>query len=702
MGISRYLTISVKDDKSELNKKLFVYENDKGIDLYFNILNIDYTIAKEQRNLLRNVNGECEIVIVKPNGKEITRVAEIVEDTVKFTVTEDLTDELDEIGIYQIQFRILDSNGGELAIPPFEFEVKERLKGEKETMHLEVAKVGTGKVDNCIVGSNDVVLFEVSGKALSLVWRSGDIITAAKLNSMVEAINNIQTVEGPPGPQGVQGPVGPKGEAGDNGKSIEYAWRGTELGIRQEGQSDYVYVDLQGPQGLPGTGGSGGTGVDGREIELQKGNTHIQWRYVGESSWRNLIAIEDLKGEQGIQGVQGQQGPKGEQGEVGPQGPQGENGLQGIQGPPGPRGEQGPPGIVSDEALKPLQDKDIELENKITVLNKDIDTKLDGKSFNYLTQLEYNALSEEEKNNPSIVYCITDAENKPIVNNSELISPDGSRWVLKVSNEGVLSVEKVVMDTPVQSISLNKTTHTMKVDETVQLNAAITPPNATDQEVVWSASNSNCTVNNGLVTANVEGECIITVTTKNGNKKDTCIVTVEGKEGVSPLEFTNYIYNSDTYTNPASGLHPNSATYYLKYKCSISADGGVATITKMGNDSDNAYLLVKQSRGNGNKYYTRCLVKTTANNVSVGNNSDPKRPIILNDGNWHLVSFVFVDSSASSNGFTVNLKDCVSNSVVYTKELMQINLTEIYGSGNEPTKEECDTIFTTYKSGLVG
>lgn len=578
MGISKKLTISVKDDKSELSKKLFVYENDKGVDLYFNILNLDYTVAKEERNLLRNIAGDCEIVIVKPNNKEITRIAEIVEDTVKFTITADLTDELDEIGIHKIQFRILDTEGGEVAIPPFEFEVKERLKGEKESSHLEIAQTDKSKIDKCIVGSDDIVLFEIDNKALNLIWRSGDVITAAKLNSMVEAINNISSVEGP-------------------------------------------------------------------------------------------------------------QGPKGDKGEVGPQGPQ------------GPRGEQGPPGIVSDEALKPLQDKDIELENKITDLN----AKLGGKSFNYLTQLEYNTLSEEEKNNPSIVYCITDAENKPIENNSELTSPNGDKWVLKVSNEGVLSVEKVIIDTPVQSVSLNKTTHTMKVDETIQLNVVIAPPNASNQEVVWSANNSNCTVSSsGLVVAKAEGECIITVTTKDGNKTDTCVITVEHKEGVNPLEFTNYIYNSDTYTNPAKELHPNAGTYYLKYKCSIGADGGVATMTKTGNDSDIAYLLVKQGRGDGNKYYTRCLVKTTANNVNAGNNSDPKRPIIPNDDNWHLVSFVFVDSSVSSNGFTVNVKDCVSGSVVYIKELMQINLTEIYGSGNEPASEECDTIFTTYKSGLVG
>ena len=38
----------------------------------------------------------------------------------------------------------------------------------------------------------------------------------------------------------------------EDGKSIEYRWEGTSLGIRQEGQSEYQYVNLQGPKGEPG------------------------------------------------------------------------------------------------------------------------------------------------------------------------------------------------------------------------------------------------------------------------------------------------------------------------------------------------------------------------------------------------------------------------------------------------------------------
>ena len=49
-----------------------------------------------------------------------------------------------------------------------------------------------------------------------------------------------------------------------------------------------------------------GSGADGREVELQTNSTHIQWRYSGESEWRNLIELKRLEGPSGEKGETGQ------------------------------------------------------------------------------------------------------------------------------------------------------------------------------------------------------------------------------------------------------------------------------------------------------------------------------------------------------------------------------------------------------------
>ena len=124
---------------------------------------------------------------------------------------------------------------------------------------------------------------------------------------------------------------------GEPGKSLEYMWRGTELGIRQEGEEEYQFVNLAG-------GGAGSSGADGREIELQVNNGYIQWRYVGEKTWNNLVALSILEGKQGPKGDKGEQGltgATGPQGEKGPKGDKGERGEQGLQGLPGKDGTNG-------------------------------------------------------------------------------------------------------------------------------------------------------------------------------------------------------------------------------------------------------------------------------------------------------------------------------------------------------------------------
>lgn len=110
-------------------------------------------------------------------------------------------------------------------------------------------------------------------------------------------------------------------------------------------------------------GGSGG-GADAREIELQKSSNALQWRYVGDETWNDLVTLAEITGPQGEQGIpgpkgdpgatgekgeQGIQGPAGPQGEPGPKGEPGEKGEQGIQGLQGPTGPQGEPGIQGEK-----------------------------------------------------------------------------------------------------------------------------------------------------------------------------------------------------------------------------------------------------------------------------------------------------------------------------------------------------------------
>lgn len=90
----------------------------------------------------------------------------------------------------------------------------------------------------------------------------------------------------------VNGSKGPKGDPGDAGTGLP-APGGLANGsvpVVQNGAWTTII---------------GGAGGSAREIQLQATSTQIQWRYVGDSAWTNLVALTDLTGKPGAPGSNG-------------------------------------------------------------------------------------------------------------------------------------------------------------------------------------------------------------------------------------------------------------------------------------------------------------------------------------------------------------------------------------------------------------
>ena len=83
-------------------------------------------ISKKNTSLLAELEGASGgAIILKPNGDVVGQKDIVIADNViKFTITHELTDELDEIGMYQVQFHLYDGEDNRITIPPVEFEVK--------------------------------------------------------------------------------------------------------------------------------------------------------------------------------------------------------------------------------------------------------------------------------------------------------------------------------------------------------------------------------------------------------------------------------------------------------------------------------------------------------------------------------------------------------------------------------------------------
>ena len=87
----------------------------------------------------------------------------------------------------------------------------------------------------------------------------------------------------------------------------------------------------------------------------------------------------------------------------------------------------------------------------------------------------------------------------------------------------------------VTGVTLDQSTATRTVGNSVTLTATVSPSNATNKNVIWSSSDTTvATVSNGVVVAKKAGTATITVTTEDGGKTATCAVTVYANDGIAP------------------------------------------------------------------------------------------------------------------------------------------------------------------------
>ena len=161
---------------------------------------------------------------------------------------------------------------------------------------------------------------------------------------------------------------------------------------------------------------------------------------------------------------------------------------------------------------------------------------------------------------------------------------------------------------PVASVTLSQSEAEMEIGETVQLQAQISPSNATEKEVMWGSSKQSvATVSDaGLVTAVGEGSAKITATA--GGKTATCVVTVTKPEGpvvhvesVSLDKTDASLEIGQSLTLTATVLPENAADKSVEWKSTNPAiaevdqngtvtaiSSGAVTITVTTNDGEKA------------------------------------------------------------------------------------------------------------------
>ena len=183
-------TINIIDHESIMDSPVVLYRGDKNVELKLNIKASRFKFRDDDSsNFIESAQASYgQLIIQTPNQNEpiFSEITATKKGCIIFLITAEMIDEIDEVGKYTFQVRLLDSNKRSRAtIPPVVngIEIREPITSEDSNV-LNSAVVGLASA------ANEEVLntFDADGNYAKTNWKFGDKITAAKLNKSEDGI----------------------------------------------------------------------------------------------------------------------------------------------------------------------------------------------------------------------------------------------------------------------------------------------------------------------------------------------------------------------------------------------------------------------------------------------------------------------------------------------------------------------------------
>ena len=192
-------TIMVVNDSATINKPLILYRGDKNIELKITIAESQFKFRSTgASNVIETTDASyAQLVINTPyNSPIFSEVTATENGTVIFVISAAMIDEIREVGVYDIQIRLLDDNKqSRVTIPPVSnaIEIREPMAIEDGSV-VDSNVVNVAKVNRALTTTSaPLEVFDSQGNYIKNNWGDGVLITDAALNKMeagIEGVNN--------------------------------------------------------------------------------------------------------------------------------------------------------------------------------------------------------------------------------------------------------------------------------------------------------------------------------------------------------------------------------------------------------------------------------------------------------------------------------------------------------------------------------
>lgn len=175
-------TININNNEAQIEQPIVLYKGDRNIELQFIIQNNPF----KYKPGMDVTYGQ--LIIKRPNAAPVfSEPAKMSSSKVLFTVTGDMIDELEELGNYDFQIQLLNTDKTSRGtLPPVMagIVIKEPLCEQATTNTANANNIENGS----IAEGDPVDLFDEEGHYIKTVWKKGDLITDVRLNRVEDAI----------------------------------------------------------------------------------------------------------------------------------------------------------------------------------------------------------------------------------------------------------------------------------------------------------------------------------------------------------------------------------------------------------------------------------------------------------------------------------------------------------------------------------
>ena len=184
-------TITIRNDSSSINAPVILYRGDKNVEVRFTLVESPYKYSnRDSINIIESTDASyAQLVIKTPNGRDpiFGDITAVGQSNVIFMIGYDMIDEIEEVGTYDFQIRLFDTNQTSMATIPEVtggFIIKEPIAKEDTTNNITNSAI----VGSAVVTSDVSIPTFVGGSYNKTAWDNGTVISRQKLDKIEDGI----------------------------------------------------------------------------------------------------------------------------------------------------------------------------------------------------------------------------------------------------------------------------------------------------------------------------------------------------------------------------------------------------------------------------------------------------------------------------------------------------------------------------------